>query len=161
MSIERKTVSDAEKIRKESRMIYRNAGLMFGRILLLCCLFPLFFNLRPTSVYLFAAFGCFPWIFSTLLESKGKYTESILLTTGAKKFHFNHPRYATEKYTGFIIPLALIFWQINLIYYPQKYEILTPAPSICLLIYLIGRTCSTVVYKRKLKKFYEELEILD
>lgn len=155
------TKSELEAIRKESRMISRNAGMLYSRILLLFCLFLLFFSLRPTSIYLCAAFAFFPSILSTLLSGNDRFKDSPALESCAKKYFFTYHHYIAEKYTGNIILFALVLWQVILMNQDISVPILQKAPVICMLLYLAVRIISAEVIKRQIDRYYADLECLE
>lgn len=142
------------QINKEKRNISKYVGLVFGRIVLLAGLFILFFFLLPISVYLFAYFLLFPWIFSNILASRSKEISPLFLDSCAKKYFFTPSRYRAEKFTGKAIIFFLIIWQISLnrtLSYPVIIQI---APAIILLIYLLSRMICTMTIRKKIHRYY-------
>ncbi|MBR1742069.1 MAG: hypothetical protein IJ733_09430 [Lachnospiraceae bacterium] len=149
------------EIRSEEKKISRNAGLLCSRIVLLFFLFLLFFSLRPTSVYLFTAFAFFPAIISWLFSRNEKAEKKTVLESCAAKYHFTYHHYIGEKYTGNFIILSLFLWQLILTGQETGSFILRNAPALCAFIYLATRFITTEIVKKKIHRYYGNLECLE
>lgn len=147
--------------RKEEKQISRYAGLFCGRIVLLLCLFFLFFFLNPTSIYLFTAFAFFPAILAWLFSHNETTEKNIILASCAKKYFFSYHHYTGEKYTGLFILPALALWQFILLNQDHGRPIVQKAPAICMFFYLITRLIVTKIVKKQISRYYGEFECLD
>ena len=86
------------QVHTEQRFIAKYTGMLFARLLLMICLFFLFFFMQQIPVYLFAFSFLFPWIWSDILTRRKKEKPLILFST-AQKYHYNISRYHAEKIT--------------------------------------------------------------
>ena len=146
---------------KEEKQISRYAGLFCSRIVLLLCLFFLFFFLNPTSIYLFTAFAFFPAILAWLFSRNETAEKKIILASCAKKYFFTYQNYTGEKYTGLFILPALAFWQFMLLNQEISHAVIQKAPAICMFFYLMTRLITTEIVKKQISRYYGDFECLE
>lgn len=68
------------QVHTEQRFIAKYTGMLFARLLLMICLFFLFFFMQQIPVYLFAFSFLFPWIWSDILTRRKKEKPLILFS---------------------------------------------------------------------------------
>ena len=152
---------DFQEIKREASDIAKCAGLTCSRIALFLCLLILLYPMRPSSVYLLAITGIFPWVLGNILETKEVGRQKITLTFCAAKYLYTPARYLSEKCTGIGLILLLIAWQISVTRSTRLDSIWKIAPACCLLIYCLCRIISTIVFRRKIRHEYFHMELLD
>ncbi len=155
------TKNQIQQIQREGVEIGKYAGLICSRLALLLCLLFLILPMRPTSIYLFALTALFPWIFTNILEGKKPESQKIYLSFCAKKYSFSPSRYLAEKCSGTILIICLIAWQVSASRSSSLEEIWKMAPAFCLLAYCLCRLVSTLIFRRKIRKDFFDLKLLD
>lgn len=148
------------QIIREKQNISKYTGLLYGRILLLICLFSLLTIVSPSSFYLFVFLLLCPWIFSNIMTSKQK-TQEILLPFCAKKFYYTPAKLTVEKYIGNCIIILLAVWQLLFPPSIESFPIIRQTPAFLLLLYLICRIAVTVITRQMIHRIYTNLLLLD
>lgn len=153
------TETTIAQVHTEQRFIAKYAGMLFARLLLMVCLFGLFFFMQQIPVYLFAFSILFPWIWSNILAERKKEKPLILFST-AQKYHYSDSRYHAEKITYHGLFFFLIVWQISLWKYNPYDSILLPIPAILLFLFVLARILCTGIIKHQIHKSYTSFDLL-
>lgn len=154
------TRDNRKKIKKEASDIGKCAGLTCSRIALLVCLLFLFLPMRPTSIYLFTLAAIFPWILTNILAGRQADSQQIALPFCAKKYFYTPARYLAEKYSGNGLVICLATWQIVAGNSQNLQGVWKIAPALCLLVYCLCRLVSTIIFRRKIRRDFFELRML-
>lgn len=153
------TESTIAQVHTEQRFIAKYTGMLAARLLLMVCLFCLFFFMQQIPVYLFAFSLLFPWIWSNILSGQKKEKPLILVST-AQKYHYSDSRYHAEKITYHGLFFFLIIWQISLWKYNPYDSFFLPVPAILLFLFVLTRILCTGIIKHQIHKAYTSLELL-
>lgn len=148
------------QILKEKQSISKYTGLLYGRILLLFCLFALLAVLQPAPFYIFIFLLLCPWVLSNIAASKQKSHE-LLLPFCAKKFYYTPIKLVIEKHIGNCIIILLGIWQIVFPPSNESFSIIRQAPAFLLLLYLICRIAVTIITRQMIHRIYTKLILLD
>ena len=139
----------------EQRNISKYAGLLCARVFLLCLLLPLILFSGSDYAYFFVFLLIVPWILANILENKTKKTP-ILLYSCAQKFFYTNARFTTEQQIGRCIILFLTFLQL-ILHPASQTDLLSFAPGILLLLYLLCRILCTIFVRHRIHKYYFDL----
>jgi len=155
------TRENRRKIRQEASDIGKCAGLISSRIALLVCLLFLILPMRPTSIYLFALAAIFPWVLANILTGKQAGAQQTVLPFCAKKYSYTPARYLAEKYSGNGLVICLVAWQYASGNSQNLQGIWKIAPALCLLIYCLCRLFCTILFRRKIRRDFFDLKVLE
>lgn len=153
------TQTTIEQVHTEQRFIAKYTGMLIARLLLMVCLFCLFFFMQQIPVYLFAFSFLFPWIWSNILTGQKKEKPLILFST-AQKYHYSDSRYHAEKITYHALFFFLIVWQVSLWKYNPYDSVFLPVPAILLFLFVLVRILCTGIIKHRIHKTYTSLDLL-
>ena len=147
------------QVHTEQRFIAKYTGMLFARLLLMICLFFLFFFMQQIPVYLFAFSFLFPWIWSDILTRRKKEKPLILFSI-AQKYHYNISRYHAEKITYQALFFFLDVWQVSLCKYNPYESVFLPVPAFLLFLFVLTRIVCTGIIKHQIHKTYTSLDLL-